>query len=143
MYNVYKEDLKEFTTCVAEDTKTVINQSTQIINHLAQDGSEDGNSNTNEIFKFTSKIKQELSNSLATFFSEYPVGSEQANEHEEALFIKDPQNIESFTNWCETFDLNTYTEEISQLLAIDAVVRDLHGRLGFFNNFYFYCQQMF
>jgi hypothetical protein len=110
---MYKEDLQEFTSTISEDTKKVIETQVtaaaaanaiggleKIINQIAGGGTEDE--------------KEKM------FFP--PPDS--------SLYSKEPEDMEDYNSWSATFDIKTKTEEISELLASDEHMRDLHREMG-------------
>lgn len=87
-----------------------------------------------KIRNMTEKLSQDIKNTISSFLGEY--SGQQTNLNTETakeirIFMYDPEdNIESFIDWGENFNLDNHTSDISQLLNSDPFIRQIHSNLG-------------
>ena len=139
---MYKEDLQEFTSSLASDTKEVISKSGEIVQRVAQppspvEGAEDeweseSAVQTDEsIRELTHKITNNLKSGLTSLFGEYsPKPGESSRFEEEAgLYLSDPPGGE-FKQWSQTFHLEDCADDITRWLEADPFLRQIYSQLG-------------
>lgn len=145
---MYKEDLQEFTTSLASDTKQAINKSGEFIQKVAKETAEPADiseeasedplthsaAKTDEsIRKMTEKLSSDIQNSISSFFGEYLPGSVAVSEEtakEVAVFLSDPSDTDKYNEWGkQKFILEDHTEDISHLLNADSFLRQVHTQL--------------
>lgn len=106
--NMYKEDLQEFTSTITEDTKKVIETNVTKANAIGG------------IEKIISHISGGATDERDKILSP-PIDA--------SLYTSEPEDQEDYNAWLATFDIKTRTEDISDILAGNEALRNLHREL--------------
>jgi len=126
---IYKEDLKEFTSTISEDTKEAIKKT----------------ADEKEMEKLTSQITSGISGLFA--FNGGKEGGKQPTQQNKRVIVDrhqarvialqtelstyctEPSDQDDFLNWKKEFKVSSHTDDISQLLAVNDKIREIHTKL--------------
>ncbi|KAL6042335.1 ARM repeat-containing protein [Balamuthia mandrillaris] len=133
LIKVCKEDLKEFTKTISDDTSTVVKElgskATQNISQqVASLKAVSTNISASSSSSSSTSAQQQLSaqSTLALNAFEARLLALQADQ---STYLEDPNDEEAFARWKEAFDLQNKNPEICELLSNNPTVREIYKTL--------------
>ncbi|EGG16498.1 hypothetical protein DFA_09036 [Cavenderia fasciculata] len=120
---IYKEDLQEFSNSIISDTSTMVqsqinNVKSNLSPMLGNDQQEEQqdeqlNNNNNNNITSTTSTNSLLSPNLFKGIS---------------FFAPDPSNAEDYEQWCKSFDLDSRSFEITNIIAGNETIKSLYSK---------------
>ncbi|KAL6080500.1 hypothetical protein QOT17_000140 [Balamuthia mandrillaris] len=129
LIKVCKEDLKEFTKTISDDTSTVVKElGSKATQNISQQVASLKAVSTNTSASSSSSSQQQLSaqSTLALNAFEARLLAIQADQ---STYLEDPNDEEAFARWKEAFDLQNKNPEICELLSNNPTVREIYKTL--------------
>jgi len=115
--NVYKEDIKEFSNTIKNDTKEVI-KDPEITSKIGLTG----------LFGFSQNNTNPEKEKQSVIVDRHQARV-LALESELSTYCTEPSDKEDFMSWKKEFNIQSKTDEISRILSDKEKVREAHSRL--------------